>query len=315
MDGIGGVYVSWTKQIFVLGLSFSGMEHFVYAHEFDHAITDQHFNINGMGVYPHCLSNEQRCTAIRALVEGDATLLMLQWALQYATPQDYRDLLRYRPPIFSQPDENPPPYITEDLNFSYEYGLKFVEYLHKRGNWAEVNKAYQRLPESTEQILHPEKYISVEPPLLFQDIALGNALGTQWRQLKSDVLGEWTTYLILSYGADITAQVPQEEGRTAAAGWQGDHYQIYLSEETGSTAMAIHWVWDTPKDNQEFVKALTFHLNNRFRGAKLEGLPGACWQASQGTACLFSNGTDTLWLMAPDPATVGILRLLYPWAQ
>ena len=159
VDSLGGVYLPWTKQIFVLGLQFSGIEQYVYSHEYDHALVDQHFHLDEMGVYPYCLSDAQRCDAIQALVEGDASLLMNQWWMQYATPQDYNDIKNYHPPTFLIPDQYPPPYASMDVGFPYIYGTEFVQYLYDRGNWARVDKAYADLPESTEQIIHPEKYL------------------------------------------------------------------------------------------------------------------------------------------------------------
>ncbi|HSD83984.1 MAG TPA: hypothetical protein VLG46_09010, partial [Anaerolineae bacterium] len=197
-DNIGGFYIPWLKQLFVIGTRFGGVERFVFAHEFDHALTDQHFNIDTLGVYPDCLSDNQRCAAIRALVEGDATLLMQQWWQQYAGPQDYQDILRYRPPSQMLPEDYPPPYVSRDLEFPYLAGLKFVEALYKRGNWAAVNRVYEDLPDSTEQILHPEKYVADEQPIEVAVPPLTNTLGADWRLIDDDVLGEWTTYLILN---------------------------------------------------------------------------------------------------------------------
>ena len=169
VDNLGGVYIPWSKQIFVIGLQFGGIEHYVYSHEYDHALVDQHFQLDEMGVYPYCQSNAQRCDAIQALVEGDASLLMNQWWGQYATPDDYRDILNYHPPTLLIPDQYPPPYVGMDVSFPYVYGTEFVQYLYERGNWARVNKAYAELPESTEQIIHPEKYLKREAPLEVTD--------------------------------------------------------------------------------------------------------------------------------------------------
>lgn len=186
-DGLGGFYIPWTKQMFVIGDEFSGMERFIYSSEYDHALTDQHFNIAAMGVYPDCQLDGQRCTAIRALVEGDATVLMYQWLYQYATPQDYKDLSNYDVPDFALPEEFPPPYISQDINFPYTYGADFVQYLYDRGRWAAVNKAYERLPDSTEQIMHPEKYLAAEAPITVTDPLLAEALPPEWVALEDDV--------------------------------------------------------------------------------------------------------------------------------
>ncbi len=312
VDNIGGVYVPWKKEIFVIGLRFSGIEHYVYSHEFDHALVDQHFHLDALGVYPYCLSNSQRCSAIQALVEGDATLLMSQWLVQYATPQDYRDILNYRPPLLAIPEEFPPPFVSRDVSFPYTYGYEFVQYLYDRGNWARVNQAYRELPDSTEQIMHPEKYLTNETPVEVADLPLSDGLSAEWRILKRDVLGEWMTYLILGYGADLAAQQEDSVASNAAAGWGGDVYQIYISDTTSDVVLSAHWVWDSQSDATQFQTAMLVYLDQRFRGSKLQLSKGACWQAGGQTSCLYSQGTNNLWLMAPDEATIEQVLSLYP---
>jgi len=314
-ENIGGFYIPWLKQLFVIGTRFGGVERFVFAHEFDHALTDQHFNIDALGVYPDCLGDQQRCAAIRALVEGDATLLMQQWWRQYAGPQDYQDILRYRPPRQTLPEDYPPPYVSRDLEFPYLEGLRFVEFLHKRGNWAEVNRAYENLPDSTEQILHPEKYVTAEQPIEVIAPPLTDILGADWRLIDDDVLGEWTTYLILSAGADLAAQIDNDAALRATRGWGGDHYQVYYNDAISQTMLAAEWVWDTPRDAAEFKQSLANHLAERFRGAKIDHPPGQCWESNQQAGCLFAVRDRSLWLLAPDVTILDAVLTQYPEFQ
>jgi len=310
VDGIGGIYIPWEKEIYILGIGFRGMEHFIYSHEFDHALTDQHFDINGMGVYPVCESNEQRCSAIRALIEGDASLIMYRWAERYATQQDYRDLLAFQPPIQALPEKNPPPYVLEDLNFPYKYGTQFVQYLLDRGNWNEVDKAYQNLPESTEQILHPEKYLEAEPPLQVQVPDL-EVLGGDWQLIKSEVLGEWMSYLLLAFGADYDAQIEPSIAQTAVRGWGGDHYLVYHSKESNATILTAQWLWDTQSDAEEFKNAMVTYLNNRFLGKELDHPTGDCWETNQQSTCLYQEKNQVLWLLTPNITTLDSILALY----
>jgi len=311
-DSLGGFYIPWTKQMFVIGDEFTGLERFVYSHEFDHALTDQHFDIAGMGVYPDCRLDAQHCAAIRALVEGDATVLMYQWLNQYATPQDYQDFANYDPPDFTLPEEFPPPYVSQDINFPYSYGADFVQYLYDRGRWASVNKAYEKLPESTEQILHPEKYLAGEAPIVVTDTALSEALPAEWRLIEDNVLGEWMTFLILGYGADFEAMQADDVSWAAAGGWGGDHYQVYYQPDVDQTALAAHWVWDTPRDGTQFAAALRDYLDARLRGAKVPRSDGDCWEANDQAGCVFTADGETLWLYAPNQTLINDLLALYP---
>jgi hypothetical protein len=287
------------------------MQHLIYAHEFDHALVDQHFDMNKMGVFPDCLSNAQRCQAIQALVEGDATVLEFQWLKQYATPADQRDMLLYSPPAMLLPDQSPPPFAEPNLRFPYDYGQKFVQYLYDSGNWETVNQAYQRLPDSTEQIIHPEKYLTAEAPMPVADPTLESVFGPEWRVVKQDSLGEWITYMILAYNADVEAQIDREISKAAAAGWGGDHYQVYAGPD-GQTVLAVHWAWDTPQDAQEFDLAIGESVARRFHQSRIDSPAGTCWKADLDTSCVFTTDMETLWLIAPNLDTIEKIRALYP---
>ncbi len=308
VDNIGGFYMNKTKDIFVIGIRFSGIEHFVYSHEFDHALVDQTFNFSKMEDPAVCGQDAQRCEAVNALIEGDATFLMNQWWKQYASPQDYRDIAFYTPPLLAVPDDFSPPFLEKEVAFTYDYGLKFVTYLYERGNWARVNQAYASPPASTEQILHPEKYITGEEPIPVADPVLATTLGDSWVPIESSTLGEFDTYLLLGYGADLNAQIADETAAAAAQGWGGDHYQVYYNASTDSTSLAAHWVWDSQGDADQFLKAMSTHLTELYRGNRIEEANASCWQVNSQTSCLFSAPRQTLWLVGPDLSTVEAMR-------
>lgn len=311
-DGLGGFYDPQSKQLFVIGYRFGGIEHYIFSHEYDHALVDQHFHLDEMGVYPLCVTNEDHCRAIRALVEGDATLLMDQWWEQYASPQDYEDIFNYHPPRFTLPEQFPPPYSIMEADFPYSYGLIFVDYLFQRGNWAEVNKAYGNPPQSTEQILHPAKYVAGEKPLLVSHPAIADVLGETWRPILTDTMGEWGTYLLLGYGADVAAQLEDRKAESAARGWGGDSYQIFYNDDQEATLLAARWTWDTQADSTEFFQAMLAYMTERFRGSQVDGASGACWEVNEQFSCVYQAGLETLWLLAPDSDVLQSVVNLYP---
>ena len=312
VDNLGGFYMSDRDQVFVLGYAFRGLEHYIYAHEFDHALIDQHYNLESMGLTPTCQGNNDRCDAVRALVEGDATLAMNQWLEEYATPQDLMDILSFSPPSLALPEQNPPPFLTEAVNFPYQYGEIFVRDLHEDGNWAAVNQAYTRLPESTEQILHPAKYAAGEAPLQVLDPLLAAALPAPWRSSSDNTLGEWMTYLILAYSDDEPARRPEDDARRAAEGWGGDHYQVYTNDESGQSVLAAHWSWDSPSEAGQFSSVMKDYLEQRYRGAALARPAGDCWEVNNQATCLYGADADTFWVIAPDQATLDLVMTLFP---
>lgn len=311
VDGIGGFYRPETKEIYVLGLRFGGMEHITYSHEFNHALVDQQYDLGLMQKAAQCGSNSDRCDAIKALIEGDATLTMYQWLLQYGTPEDYRDILNYRPPFQGLPEQFPPDYVEHAMGFPYQQGMAFVQKLYDDGNWARVNQLYANPPVSSEQILHPEKYLAGEAPLALQDPSLELALGPPWRRISNDVLGEWQTYLMLAYSADLPARRSEEIAKRAAAGWGGDQVQVMVNDQTDQLVLAAHWVWDTPAEAKEFSQASQDYLSQMYRGAQISRPSGTCWESNGRAACLYAKGSETLWLVAPDQATLDPLALLF----
>ena len=52
-----------------------------------------------------------------------------------------------------------PAVIRQSMLFPYEQGLRFVRTLYAQGGWDAVNDAYRDPPRSTEQLLHPERYL------------------------------------------------------------------------------------------------------------------------------------------------------------
>jgi len=311
-DNIGGFYFPSNDELYVIGTRFSGVEHFIFSHEYGHALVDQHYRLDGLGVYPLCTGDEQRCQAIRALVEGDATLVMNQWWKQYASPEDYFDILNYSPPAQTLPEQFPPPFALRNGNFPYVEGLAFVEALYARGRWGRVNQAYDRLPQTTEQILHPSKYFAGETGAAVAETPLGDVLGAGWRQVDNDALGEWMTFLILGYGADVDAQLTNSQATAAAAGWGGDRYQVYYNDATGQTVLAARWIWDTAADASTFRSTMANYLNGRFGGNAVASTQGACWEANAQRACLYTAGRQALWLLGPEVTIIDAVLARFP---
>ncbi len=311
-DGIGGFFDPATDEIYVIGTRFGGIEHIIYAHEYDHALVYQNFDLEQAGIDPVCLKNEDACNAFTALVEGDATLLMYQWWDQYASPQDIRDFLTYYQSWAALPEQFPPPFAEKNTNFPYVQGLAFVEYIYDRGNWADVNQLYLNPPLSTEHILHPSKYRAREAPIAIAKPDLSPILGSEWQALVADTLGEWTTYLILGYGADNAAQLDDLTASTAAAGWGGDGYQIYYNADLEQTVLAAEWAWDTDADQNQFFQAMSEYLDQRFRGSRTARQGAECWNVNEQFSCIFRAELRTLWLLAPDQDTLDQILTAFP---
>lgn len=155
-----------------------------------------------------------------------------------------------------------PSFLMESLMGVYLKGLGFVFAVQEKG-WSEVEKLYtQYPPQSTEQILHPEKWYAHEAPsaITFPALAKVSAL-RQWEELATDVIGEFQWRVIfkeqgLAAGAE-----------TAAAGWDGDRYVIFKRKDSDATLMLLSTSWDSAAQAEEFASAYQRLLASKYADA------------------------------------------------
>lgn len=301
-EQIAGFYDNETKEmVVILGEGFQGPQRLTYAHEYTHALQDQNYNIRNGLMYNDeaCETDTERCAAIQALMEGDASLSELNWFQEYATMEDKREILTFYDNLESPMLESAPSFIAEDLLFPYDTGYTFVEYLYQRGGWNAVNQAYAAPPVTTEQILHPEKYPDDQPiPVSIPDLIPD--LGEDWQEIDRNVMGEWYTYLILAHGLDENARLSEAQAEEAAEGWGGDTYVVYHHQEQNLTAMVFKTIWESSTQAEEFTDAFLAYANERF-GKPVERTSDLItWETGSGVHLLKIDNVYTTWVAAPD---------------
>jgi hypothetical protein len=160
--------------------------------------------------------------------------------------------------------DNAPPFISGTLLFPYDQGATFVTALYEEGGWELVNEAYTNVPQSTEQILHPEKYLGGEAPI---EVTVNDpipALGENWEILEVNTFGEYIVQLFLDSG-----EVRPSDATDAAKGWGGDQYVVAGTDD--ETALVWSTEWDTEADAQEFFHILSTHETKRYDAEKADG--------------------------------------------
>jgi hypothetical protein len=310
-EQIVGYYDSDTKEMYVIqGTGFSGPERLTYAHEYVHALQDQHYNIDeGLRFeQEYCESNTEYCAAVQSLLEGDASLLEMQWLFTHATNQDIREIqdfyTSYESPVF----EAAPSFLSEDFIFPYFYGHAFVEAIYEAGGWAAVEQAYANPPVSTEQILHPERYPDVTPVRVELPDYLP-ILGNDWRQLDSNILGEWYTYLLLAESLNEEARLDQERSREAADGWAGDYYLVYHLDESNQTVLLLRTIWKNESEARQFSDAFLDYANARFGNQATSRGDIYFWENDQTYSEFALDGMTTTWIFAPDAGIAELVRV------
>jgi len=196
-----------------------------------------------------------------ALLEGDATVQTMErlspdGALP-PTPALTDELEDVRRTIAAEDRVSPPLALARRLFVALD-GTSFVAGVRARAPWSAVNQLWERLPASSEQILHPEKYQRREAP---DDVAarLPKRPATADEIVYSDTLGELGARVFLQRAAgDYKAE-------RAASGWGGDRARLQRAPGTAPDDVAseyVVWVttWDEISDAQDFVEQATAAL-------------------------------------------------------
>jgi hypothetical protein len=209
------------------------------AHELVHALQDQHYGLGPLLDYRSDASDVQG--AVHSLAEGDAMSAMLDQLLEpkgeKATdiPEGLLAVQARAAAQFSPGVKNVPDILKRSLLAPYVDGLSFVHFLRRRGGWAEVDHAWQHLPETTEQLLHPEKFMARERAVSIPVPA--PPPGGPRNVVLHDIEGEQTLRTLFE------EWLPRRPAANAAADWGGDRAAVFRGD--GLVAAAIHVRYDT----------------------------------------------------------------------
>jgi hypothetical protein len=227
----------------------------VLLHELVHALQDQHLKLSE---HIHAERDTDASNAFHALVEGDATLAMIGYALEReqvplqrltgnpAQVRSFSDVVR-RSPLAGSELEQAPAIVRVPLLSSYVDGLAFCASLHGSGGFTAVDRAHDEPPVSTEQVLHPERFAQLDRPTPVSLAALPELESAGYEVVREDTLGE------LEMGVYFGQTGGQDEARRAADGWDGDRIRVYSRE--GRTAVVWLSVWDSAKDAEQAESA------------------------------------------------------------
>ncbi len=301
-EGVLGFYEADEERFYVLkdGDGFQPLQARTYAHEFIHGVQQQHFDFQS--IRDGLDGNSDAELALRALIEGDASLGTTLYMFEYMSAEERAASEPPASAALIQAFRSAPHVIQREYTFPYQDGTVFVSTLYQRGGWPAVNEAFARVPQSTEQVLHPDKYLATEPPLEVTLPDLLPTLGEGWELLVEDTLGEMVIRAYLQTGFYATNPI------RAAAGWGGDRVSLYTGPGD-ETVLLLSALWDAEQDAQEFFDAFVQLTTARTGGeweslgsdARLMTLPDELITVS------LRNAT-TVVIMAPDLPTLDKVR-------
>ena len=287
---VAGYYNPDQDQLFVINRSggLGGSEKVTYAHEFTHQLQDQHVDLKSLGI--DASDHSDRQIARLALIEGDAVSVQTAWMMTGLTPEEIGEVLQ----AALDPDalgalQRAPAFVRETALFPYEQGFAFASGLLAAGGYPTVDDAFADPPDSTEQVIHPEKYAAREAPVAVAiPDGVAAALGEGWSAAGQDTLGE----LILSIWLNQNG-VPRAEANAAAAGWGGDRL-VVLRGPNDSVGVGMITTWDTAADAAEFAAAATSAVANLDPGGRVvsDGVRNVFVAIGDGSADILAGLTD-----------------------
>lgn len=253
-EQVAGFYDPYKKTLYIADWLPLEMQRPALAHEIEHALQDQHFDLKKMSA--PLKEDGDRQLARSALVEGDGTAVMLEFAARgmgvdtSKMPEVLSRLGRQMMQLSMATTpalQKAPAVLRESLVFPYAAGLEFITALRQNQTWRRIDEVFRDPPDSTEQVMHPEKYITRERPLRITAAPL-TTLAPR-REVKRDVLGEMM--LRVWFGVRLSDSAAAQ----AAAGWGGDRLVAYAQEGEALPVVVVLSTWDSDQDAGEAEQA------------------------------------------------------------
>lgn len=304
----------------------AGLLDAVLAHELCHGLQDQHFDLNRYLPARADSLNTDEQLARQSVGEGDATYVETIWYLYNRTGRmpvrgllrsmirdqllldaeavrnGMKDLARLQgsSPQALQTIDRLPDFMLLQQAGIYAYGMNFIHEIQRDG-WSAVNRLYIEPPVSTEQILHPRKWIEREEPDRFTWPPFEKAgLFDDWKLLDVDTIGEMTWRIIFTvFDMDV-------RGESAAEGWNGDRYAVFQSRDGRDLLLLLYTSWDTEDDADDFADAYRELLTSKY-------------PTNTGSIVVSQDGRDVLILEADDlvdsEAILGFMGRMRTWER
>lgn len=239
-------------------------------HELVHALQDQQFNLSSIRA-----NTTEGNNANNGLIEGDASYVEHRYEQRCG---EEWDCLEPREGTGGGDLANFGLYF---VSFQpYSDGPSFIQNHYESGDWEAVNEMYDATPQSTEQVIYPERYIEDEP----RPPSVEDRSGEDWRVLELEAgidyasfgeAGMMSMFVYPAYdetpndylisqrefvnfdGQQVDSFDPLNYTHRYTEGWDGDRLVPYVTDDSAETNETGYvWVstWDSERDAAEFVE-------------------------------------------------------------
>ena len=289
------------KKLFITETTPGESQETVLAHELSHALADQSFNL---AKYTRQGRNsDDGSTARLAVMEGQATWLMTEYLARQtgqtlkghpelaATMAGISDSGGSQFPVF----DSAPLYLRRTLIFPYTKGMLFQNALLERDGQQGFSEPFKRPPVSTQQILHPAKYLANEKP---DDPALPTVhLPHGYKGLVGGTLGELEHQILLE---QYTGKEPAND---LAPHWRGCNFELRENKKAGRVVLLYAVEWDSEDAARRYFAAYREALGKKWKKMTV---------TSQTADSVTGTGDDGRFVLERKGATVTSVEGLPP---
>jgi PGF-CTERM protein len=285
---VGGFYSPGTNEIVVVVDDETPViDEVILAHELYHAYQDSEWNLQEFDAQTRDERNAQN-----GLIEGDTVFV----ELEYQQRCESGEWECVRPPEAegTEPTEEGQPANMGLLLLDfqpYSDGPAFSEHVFEQGGWDAVNDLYDAPPETSQQVITPERY----PEDLPREVEIDDDHDEEWDRLRPEerpdheVLGKVSIatmfaaplydqpgeqfvapdeFLNVGPDGELDDFDPINYDVEYATGWDGDRLHVYEHDE-GESAYVWRIAWEEDEDAETFVDGYGDLL--AYRGAESEG--------------------------------------------
>ncbi|MGH9776200.1 MAG: hypothetical protein ACRD50_14780 [Candidatus Acidiferrales bacterium] len=265
-DQVAGLYDPKEHEFYIADWIPADEQKPVMAHELTHALDDQYFHIDAWEKAAR--PNDDAELARDSVIEGSAIAAMLDYTLR-----DSKLSIREMPDVtallssqaLGEMAKDPhlakaPPIIGDELLFPYLAGTGFSQkFLKSNTGWGDFKKVFADPPVSTQQILHPELYLSGQKPANVTLPDISAALPVGWKKLEENVLGEFGLNEVLKQF------LGQERAEKDSPSWAGDRYVLYQNEKEDRRLLIYRLHLRSPDAATDFMSEYSELLQLKYK--------------------------------------------------
>ena len=258
---LAGFYDPKLKTIFIGDWINPILAEPVLVHEIVHAFQDRQVTMKEFQGDEITRQELDFSTARHALLEGEATAIMLEYILRKegADFQDLGDIFALIEDKIIKNNE----YSRQNIQYNiYGYGANFIQDYLKENKWPDLDNLYKNAPISMNQILHPYRISAVktldktaiaQPQEFLKEVELPGG----WKKVYNNRLGEF--YLLVS----LRQFLDKDTAEQAVSGWKNDRIALY-EKDKNQRLVALQTQWNNSDEMKVYLGAFKNWLKKRY---------------------------------------------------